>query len=181
LSTNNGNIEAVLSTLKHRGWRSSATLAKALQELQTVGLIALTRQGGIAAMSKICSLYRFTDEPVFEHPKLGIDACKATFDYLAFESLAQARAALRTLRPEKKRKLQKLMLQASKTEAIAPIKASEIEASRKRRACSKPLIRKSMCRVYGGDRPRTALLQKLNTFALLPCIARPAARLRGCC
>lgn len=94
LSTNNGNIDATLSTLKHRGWRSSATLNKAIKELVAVGLIAQTRQGGIAYMSRICSLYRFTDEDALEHPKLGIPKMKATHDYRCFLKLSEARAAV---------------------------------------------------------------------------------------
>jgi hypothetical protein len=36
-STNNGNLSATLSELKHRGWKSPVTLASALYELQAVG------------------------------------------------------------------------------------------------------------------------------------------------
>ena len=43
---NNGNLEATFATLKCRGWRSSGTLAKALAELQELGFLQLTRQGG---------------------------------------------------------------------------------------------------------------------------------------
>ncbi|MBE0625685.1 MAG: hypothetical protein IH606_12830 [Burkholderiales bacterium] len=130
LSTNNGNINAALSTLKHRGWRSSATLNKALIDLVAVGLIAQTRQGGIASMSKICSLYRFTDEEVFDHPKLGIPKMKATHDYRRFDKLAWARAAVREARQShqgKNRKVQKLKLTASEPKAMRPFIASETE------------------------------------------------------
>lgn len=127
---NNGNIEATLSTLKHRGWRSSATLNKALKELIAVGLIAQTRQGGIASMSKICSLYRFTDVDVFEFPKHGIDKIKATNDYRSFTSLAQARAVIRDALNRsngKNSKIQKLKLTASESEAMKAFIASEFE------------------------------------------------------
>lgn len=130
LGTNNGNIEATLSTLKHRGWRSSATLNKALKELRSVGLIDQTRQGGIAYMSKHCSLYRFTDQEVFEHPKLCIPKMNATHDYRRFDKLAKARAAVREARqPQqgKNRKVQKLKLTASETETMRPFIASETE------------------------------------------------------
>ena len=40
----NGNINATLSELKHRNWRSAVTLAKALRQLEAVGLIAKTRK-----------------------------------------------------------------------------------------------------------------------------------------
>lgn len=129
-ATNNGNIDATLSILKHRGWRSSATLNKALKELAAVGLIAQTRQGGIAYMSKFCSLYRFTDEEVFEHPKLKIPKMNATHDYRRFDKLAEARAAVREARQPhqgKNRKVQKLKLTTSQTEATRPFIASKTE------------------------------------------------------
>jgi len=131
LSTNNGNIDAALSTLRHRGWRSSATLTRALKELVVVGLIAQTRQGGIASMSKICSLYRFTDEEVHEHPKLAIPRMKATHDYRQYTGLGEARAAVRADRNrpnEKKTKLQIMKLLASDNEAMRPFIASDNEA-----------------------------------------------------
>ncbi|MFY7863880.1 hypothetical protein [Roseateles sp.] len=94
-ATNNGNIEATISTLTHYGITSPATLSKGLKALQAVGLIAKTRQGGIAYGSKVCSLYRFTDEPTFEHPKLGVKAYKATNDWKRFKTLGEARAAIK--------------------------------------------------------------------------------------
>lgn len=93
--TNNGNIEAVMSILKHKGWTSPGTLATALYELRTMGFLVQTRGGGVEVGSKVCSLYRFTDLEVFEQPKQGIQACKATHDYLQFKSVAEAEAALR--------------------------------------------------------------------------------------
>ena len=92
--TNNGNISAALGDLKHYGIKSSATLAKGLRELQVLGFIAMTRQGGIAYGRQVCSLYRFTDEAVFQHPKLKIEACNATNDWQKFTTLADAKNAL---------------------------------------------------------------------------------------
>lgn len=93
---NNGNIEAALSCLKDRGWSSPTTLTAALRELEGAGLIAKTRQGGIASLSKVCSLYRFTDLPVFEQknnrhqiPEMGM-----TFDYRKFQSVAEAKQVI---------------------------------------------------------------------------------------
>ncbi len=91
-SFNNGNIDAVFSELRHRGWKSKTTMHKALRELETLGFIVMTRQGGIASMSRICSLYRFTDMEAFNVPKLGVTASKATHDYRRFTSLREARA-----------------------------------------------------------------------------------------
>jgi len=93
--TNNGNIEATLATLRHADITSPATLAKSLRALQALGFIAKTRQGGIAYGVNYCSLYRFTDEQVFEHPKQGVKAHKATNDWQSFKTLADARAALK--------------------------------------------------------------------------------------
>lgn len=88
----NGNLNATLSELKHRNWRSAVTLAKALRQLEAVGLIAKTRKTiGVEKGSKMCNLYRFTDLEVFEMPKLGIAAQKATHDYLAIRGLNEAR------------------------------------------------------------------------------------------
>lgn len=91
---NNGDISATLSTLKHRGWTSSTTLARAIYELQALGFLVRTRGGGVESGSKVCSLYAFTDEDVLEFPKHGITAMKASHAYLAFKSVADAEAAL---------------------------------------------------------------------------------------
>lgn len=94
LSTNNGNIEATIGTLRHFGFKSSATLSKCLRSLQAVGLIAKTRQGGIAYGQKVCSLFRFTDVDTYAHPKLDIDAIKAGNEWRHFATLVDARKAL---------------------------------------------------------------------------------------
>ena len=125
-STNNGNINATLSEMKHRGWASSATLARALQQLERMGFIAKTRQGGIAAMSKVCSLYRFTDLPVYEQPKQKIGAIESTFEYRRFDSLREAKETINSTE-NKTSKLQKMKLKASKNEPMAPFIASESE------------------------------------------------------
>jgi len=123
-STNNGNINATLSEMKHRGWNSSATLWKSLRSLERMGLIAQTRQGGIGGMSKICNLYRFTDLPVHDFPKQRITARKPTDDFLAFTSVKAAQAEIDALKREiqcekdvrRKSKVQKLKLVTSRTE-----------------------------------------------------------------
>lgn len=94
-NTNNGNIEATLGALKHSGFKSSSTLAKALRELETVGLIAKTRQGGITAGGRLCNLYRFTDKPMYDFPKLGFLACKATHEWRQWKGVREAEAAIR--------------------------------------------------------------------------------------
>jgi len=118
-SYNNGNIEAVFSILRHRGWRSKTTLHKALRELEAAGFIVQTRQGGIACMSRICSLYRFTDQDAPEQEKQRISASKATHDYRRFHSIREAHAAIQAAEANrnqgltacrKKSKVQKLEL-----------------------------------------------------------------------
>ncbi|MBH3353602.1 hypothetical protein NKZ05_09180 [Stutzerimonas stutzeri] len=93
---NNGNVEATLACLKDRGWSSPATLSAALRELEGAGLIAKTRQGGIASLSKVCSLYRFTDLPVFEQKSKHhqISEMEVTFDYRKFQSVEEAKQAI---------------------------------------------------------------------------------------
>lgn len=125
-ATNNGNINAAESEMVHRGWTSPGTLHKCLRVLEWMGFIEKVRQGGIGGMSKTCNLYRFTDIPSFDHPKQGVSGQKATNDFLKYDSLKSARAAMRELREKvevekqlrKKSKLQKLKLVASKNEAM---------------------------------------------------------------
>jgi len=105
--TNNGNIEATITTLRHAGFKAPSTLAKGLKELQAVGLIDKTRQGGVAWGKQHCSLYRFTDEPVFEHSKLGIDKMPATNEWQRLDTLAAAERAIAEAL-EKKSPVQKL-------------------------------------------------------------------------
>lgn len=120
-STNNGNISAALSNLRHRGWNSPTTLAKALRQLEAVGVIAKTRQtAGVHRGSKLCNLYRFTHLEAFEHPKLHVEACQATKDYLQFKSLADAMRAIKAASaaaPKEKSTIQKL--QRHDTEAVS--------------------------------------------------------------
>lgn len=95
-ATNNGNLSATLASLKHRGWKSAATLANALFELQALGFIAKTRGGGVERGSKVCSLYRFTDLDMFEFPKQGLAHQKATHDYLKFTTVTDVEQAIQS-------------------------------------------------------------------------------------
>lgn len=133
--SNNGNIEATLGMLRHAGFTSSATLSKCLRALATAGFIAKTRQGGVAYGQRVCSLYRFTDEPVFDHPKLGIKALPATHEWRAFKTLAEVRTVLATAHAEAKRPpaentagLQKMKRTRSRTEWKASVTDSVPEA-----------------------------------------------------
>lgn len=134
LGTNNGNIEATLATLRHSGIRSSASLAKGLRALRTVGLIDQTRQGGVAAGGKLCSLYRFTDEATLEHPKQGVKAMPATNEWKRFNTRSEAKRALRDAhhaahRPDTKSsaKVQSLSRLGSATEPSAGKLSSDPE------------------------------------------------------
>lgn len=137
--TNNGNLNATLSELKHRGWGSSETLGKAIYALRALGFIAVTREGGLKMGTRVCTLYRFTDLEVFEQPKVGVQACKATHDYLRFDSVRDAETALadgvEQFRAEGKKKqvqkknppVRKSKRIASEIEPIGRFIASEIE------------------------------------------------------
>lgn len=126
-STNNGNINATLSELRHRGWRSPSTLAKGLRELEAAGLIAKTRKtNGVEYGCKVCNLYRFTDLEVFELAKLFIDASKPTHDYLKFSALSDAkRAVAQASPPQKKMSLRKMERSATEKSSVASISATD--------------------------------------------------------
>jgi hypothetical protein len=99
--SNNGDINAVLEGergnpgLRNDGFTSSATVAKGLRALMAVGLIQMTRQGHLSQGTKVCSLYRFTDVEVFEHPALGIPAMKATNEWKEIRTLAHGKAIIK--------------------------------------------------------------------------------------
>lgn len=97
-SYNNGDISATMGTLVHRGLGSPTTLAKHLRALTAVGFLACTREGGIARGAVWCSLYRFTDEPTFDHLKINIKKGPPTNDWKAFASVGAAKDALKKAR-----------------------------------------------------------------------------------
>jgi hypothetical protein len=93
---NNGDISAAMSDLVHQGWTSPTTLTTALYELQALGFLVKTRSGGIARGRTACNLFRFTDVDSPPHPEKGIYAAKATRDYLQYETIEAATAALKS-------------------------------------------------------------------------------------
>lgn len=141
-STNNGNLSAALSDMKHKGWTASATLSKALYELRAMGFIAITRAGGLKLGTRVCTLYRFTDLEVFDQPKVGVLAVKVTQDYLRFDSVKTAEQALREgvalLQQEGKKKqvtkknlpVQNMNRISSEYEPMKPFISSEYEQGR---------------------------------------------------
>ncbi len=135
--TNNGDISAAMSDLKHRGWTAPTTLSKALYELRSAGFIAVTRMGGLKMGTRVCTLYRFTDLEVYEQPKIGVLAVKATHDYLAFNSVREAELAIsdgvlalqaegaKKQAPTKKPPVQNLYRSATENVAIGAFIATE--------------------------------------------------------
>jgi hypothetical protein len=65
---NNGDLAAPWSLMSRRGWRSKATLYKAIKQAKDAGMIIVTRQGG----RKIPTLYGVT--------WLAIDECGGRLD-----------------------------------------------------------------------------------------------------
>lgn len=66
--TNNGDFTAAWRHMKARGWKSKATVARAMRELKLAGWVMQTRQGG----RNQCSLYAVTFKP--------IDSCGGKLD-----------------------------------------------------------------------------------------------------
>lgn len=97
-STNNGNLNAAHSQLKHLGWGSRSTLCQALKELEAVGLIAVTRDTiGVQNGSKVCKLYRLTDRDSYSHKvnNTTIEGVKASHDYTKITSVKEAKAKIK--------------------------------------------------------------------------------------
>lgn len=92
---NNGQIAAVLEGTEDRpglvayGW-PPRTVFKYLKVLVEHGLIEMTRQGGIAAMSKTCSLYAFTEMPVVANKEKCVSGSMASLAYLYFTPKVRA-------------------------------------------------------------------------------------------
>jgi len=125
--TNNGDINATLADMRHAGIASSSTLSSALHRLEALGFIEKTRQGGIAFGGKLCSLYRFTDEPTYDIAKAGVRAGAATDDWKRFNNMAEARAAVRPVNAKNKAKVRLSNRSASTIEAEEAFSGSTIE------------------------------------------------------
>lgn len=133
--SNNGDLSLPLSRARHYRVTSPATLAKALRALVAVGLIAVTRRGGCTrGGQRLPTLYRFTDEQVFEMPGKLIDAYKPTDDWKRIESIGKGKAAIKLAeqsaqaRAEEKRLLQKLNGTSAGTEPVRPSTGTNDEA-----------------------------------------------------
>ena len=95
---NNGAIAAVMQGsdrhpgLAALGW-APRSVFKFVKVLLKHGLIEKTRQGGIASMSKICTLYGFTDLPIVANKEKGVEGRQPSLAYLQFESRKRDEAA----------------------------------------------------------------------------------------
>lgn len=132
-STNNGDLSLPLSAAKQHGISSKTTLAKSLRALIAVGLIAVTRRGGATkGGQRFPSLYRITDQPVFEVASKHIEASKATNDWKAITTLAMGRHAIKRAEEAAKADAQKtetqgqkLTLTGSENGPVGPLTGSE--------------------------------------------------------
>lgn len=131
--TNNGDINATLAEMRHAGISSSSTLSSALHRLEALGFIEKTRQGGIAFGGKLCSLYRFTDEPTYDIAKAGVRSSPAREEWRKFNNMAEARVAVRLFSAKNKVKVRPSNRSASTIESDGAFSGSTIE--------------------YGGNRP----------------------------
>lgn len=125
--TNNGDINATLAEMKHAGISSSSTLSAALHRLEALGFIEKTRQGGIANGGKLCSLYRFTDEPTLAIAKAGVRAGAATNEWARFKKIAEAREAVRLFSRKNKMKVRQSNRSDATIESEGVICAPTIE------------------------------------------------------
>jgi hypothetical protein len=134
-STNNGDLSLPITVARRYGIKSEATLAKALRELCSVGLLAISRRGGSTKDGRRqVNLYRFTDYEVFENPSKNIEACKPTNEWKLIKTLAMGRQAIlrgeeeaAARAAEKKVLLQKMKGTTSKTEVVEPKTTSKNE------------------------------------------------------
>lgn len=108
-SWNNGNISLALSDAKKRGWASSSkTNTRIRLELETIGLISVTRQGGVGSLSRRPTLYRFTDLDSWGFKGKGVSSFKRSDDYKKFENKRQAKSAIKSAIEARKRRQEKL-------------------------------------------------------------------------
>ena len=78
--SNNGDLCATYNTLKDRGFGSKETIFDAIRELEVLGFIVRTRQGG----KNLCNLFAITWKPIDEcSGKLDVKpTITATNDFL---------------------------------------------------------------------------------------------------
>lgn len=72
-SNNNGKLCAIYKQLKQRGWKSEATLRKALRELLEANLIVITKVGIFGSGKRQPNYYAITWQPVDEIKGFSMD------------------------------------------------------------------------------------------------------------
>ena len=129
---NNGNISAVLSALRHRRWRSSETLNRALWELLRRGLLRRTREGKPGPL-RLCALFAFTDLPTNANDKLGIAKAGPSMEFAEWvpgSSFApESRAKKLARNPNKKSPLRISERQHFDNRKVTATKSGELEES----------------------------------------------------
>lgn len=132
--SNNGDISLPLSRARHHQVSSPATLAKSLRALVATGLIAVTRRGGCTrGGQRLPTLYRFTDQQVYEMRTKFIEPCKATDEWKLIDSRAHGKALIREAEAAAQRAaaalrlLQELKRTDTPTEAVRRETASGAE------------------------------------------------------
>lgn len=81
---NNGNLTAAWTIQKKCGFKSKATLSKALNELVKAGMIVCTREGKFINPGGVCSLYALTWQAIDECKGKNIELKPTTKPYRQF-------------------------------------------------------------------------------------------------
>jgi hypothetical protein len=81
---NNGDISVADTVLAPFGW-AHTSIHKGLKSIIRHGLMVQTRQGGIASLSRICSLYGFTDMPIMANSAKGIAGAAPSLAYREYK------------------------------------------------------------------------------------------------
>lgn len=71
---NNGNLTCAWEVMRHRGFKSKATIQRARNELLSANLIIYSRQGRFTNPGGRCSLYALTWLPIDECPGKSLEA-----------------------------------------------------------------------------------------------------------
>ncbi len=152
--TNNGDLALSLKMAKFHGIKSQTTLAKSLLALASAGLIAVTREGGCKpGGQRLPTLYRITDQQVFEMPAKHIEACKATNDWRAVTTLAHGRNLIKEAE-----------------------KAAKGEWARKQ-AEKQSEKTKSLVQILGHTSPRNGVVEPITNPKIGPWPSRPVQKL----
>lgn len=81
---NNGDLHATFSLLKNRGFNSTKTLSRSLDELLAARMIVKTRDGRFCNPGSRCALYAVTWRPIDECPGKGLEISPTRSPYRLF-------------------------------------------------------------------------------------------------